>query len=379
MMFEDSVMVSDVYGSSMDTNLKYGNHGPKHDPLSLLPILGYLTSRIGLIATASTSFYPPFMLARTMATLSHLSGGRTGWNIVTSSENLAAKNFGMDRLPEHDERYDRADEYCELVDALLTSWEPDAQVMDRDADTFVDGSKVHTVDFEGKYYRSRGPLNTLAPYGGRPIYCQAGSSPRGRRFAAEHADTVLVSVGGIEAMKTYRQDVRAAMVEAGRNPDSMKILFIVSPTLADTVEEARAAQLRSRRPAEAMLGNLSATTEIDFSKFDLDAPLDAQLTTNGHRSRLERFLRDGKGRTLREVAESASPACLELVGTPDSVASQLDEAMQEVGGDGFLMTAAWTRRQVAELTDGLVPELQRRGLTRTEYTGETLRENLFAF
>jgi FMN-dependent oxidoreductase (nitrilotriacetate monooxygenase family) len=379
MMFEDSLMVSDVYGGSMDTNLKYGNHGPKHDPLSLLPILGKLTDHIGLIATASTSFYPPFMLARTMATLSHLSGGRTGWNIVTSSEDLAAQNFGIEGLPDHDERYDRADEYVEVINALLSSWEPDAQVMDRASDTFVDGSKVHTVDFVGKYYRSRGPLNTLAPFGGRPVYCQAGSSPRGRRFAAKHADTVLVSVNGIEAMKKYRQEVRSAMVAAGRDPDAMKILFIVAPTIADTLEEAQAAVIRSRRPAEAMLCGLAALTEIDFSQFDLDAPLGEQLTTNGHRSSLERFVEEGSGRTLREVAVSSSPGCLELVGTPDSIAAEMDEAMQEVGGDGFLMTAAWTRRQVAELTDGLVPELQRRGLTRTEYSGETLRENLFAF
>jgi FMN-dependent oxidoreductase (nitrilotriacetate monooxygenase family) len=380
MMFEDSLMVSDVYGGSMDTNLKYGSHGPKHDPMSLLPAIAKATRNIGLIATASTSFYPPFMLARTMATLSHLSGGRTGWNIVTSSEDLAAQNFGIEGLPDHDERYDRADEYVALIEALLSSWEPDAQVMDRASDTFVDGQKVHTVDFVGKYYRSRGPLNTLAPYGGRPVYCQAGASPRGRQFAAEHAETVLGVAGGVEEMKKFRDDIRSRMVTAGRDPDSMKMLFIVAPTIADSIEEAKAAKLRTRRPAEATLCTFAALTEIDFSQYDLDAPIDQQLTTNGHRAGLERLLHEGlSGRSLREIAEEHSTACLDLVGTPDSIAAEMDEAMQEVGGDGFLLMGAWNRRQIAELTDGLVPELQRRGLTRTEYSGETLRENLFEF
>jgi alkanesulfonate monooxygenase SsuD/methylene tetrahydromethanopterin reductase-like flavin-dependent oxidoreductase (luciferase family) len=149
----------------------------------------YMMFEDSLIATASTSFYPPYMLARTLATLSHLSGGRTGWNIVTSSEDRAAQNFGGTNLPAHDQRYDRADEFCEVVNALLSSWEPDAAVYDRATGTVADGDKVHPIDFEGKYFRSRGPLNTLPPVDGRPVYCQAGSSPRGRRFGAEHADT----------------------------------------------------------------------------------------------------------------------------------------------------------------------------------------------
>jgi alkanesulfonate monooxygenase SsuD/methylene tetrahydromethanopterin reductase-like flavin-dependent oxidoreductase (luciferase family) len=239
---------------------------------------------------------------------------------------------------------------------------------------------VHTVDFEGKYFRSRGPLNTLAPLGGRPVYCQAGSSPRGRKFAAEHADTVLASVSGIEEMKKYRNDVRRYMSDIGRDPDSLKMLFIVLPTIAPTMEEAVALKARSVPPVESLLCTLAALTEIDFSLYDLDAPLDEEMRTNGHQGYLERFIGHGAGgRTLREVAETFSISSLELVGTPDSIAGQLDEAMQEVGGDGFLFTGVGNRRYLAELTEGLVPELQRRGLTRTEYTHQTLRENLFAF
>jgi long-chain alkane monooxygenase len=380
MMFEDSLMVSDFYGKSMNTNLKYGSHGPKHDPMALVPIIAKQTKNIGLVTTASTSFYPPFMLARTLSTLSHLSEGRTGWNIVTSSENRAAQNFGVENLPQHDERYDRADEYCDLVNQLLESWEPDALVLDRETNTYVDGNKVHTIDFEGKYFRSRGPLNAMAPYGGRPIFCQAGSSTRGRKFAADNADTVLVSLNGIPEMKQYREDVHAHLREAGRDPESLKMLFIISPFIADSYEEAELLKQRSRPPVELTLCTLAALTEIDFTTYDLDAPLDQEMTTNGHQGYLDRFLKSSPvGTTLREVVENFSVSSLDLAGTPDSIAAQMDEVMQEVGGDGFLMTGLSNRRQIADLTEGLVPELQRRGLTRTEYTGDTLRENLFAY
>ncbi|MBM9467794.1 NtaA/DmoA family FMN-dependent monooxygenase [Nakamurella leprariae] len=380
MMFEDSAMVSDVYGGSMNTNLKYGSHGPKHDPMAVIPVIAKLTKHIGLIGTASTTFYPPFMLARTMATLSHLSGGRTGWNIVTSSEDKAAQNFGIDQLPPHDERYDRADEYVELMNRLLESWEPDAVVLDRETNTYVDGDKVHTIDFEGKYYKSRGPLNSLPPVGGRPVYCQAGSSPRGRRFAAQNADTTLVSLNGIEDMKQYRVDVHQHMRDAGRDPSSLKMMFIVAPVIADTVEEAHARAARSRPDVEEMLCTLSVLTEIDFAKYDLDAPLDMEMRTNGHAGYLNQFKQwASEGQTLRQVAESFSVSSMQLVGTPDSIAAQMDEAMQEIGGDGFLITGLGNRKNIIEVTEGLVPELQRRGLTRTEYTHDTLRENLMAF
>jgi FMN-dependent oxidoreductase (nitrilotriacetate monooxygenase family) len=377
MMFEDSLMVSDAYGKSMATDLKYGLYAPKHDPIPLIPVIAKRTKHIGLISTASTSFYPPFMLARTMATLSHLTDGRAGWNIVTSCEDRAAQNFGMPQLPVHDDRYDRADEYVDLVEQLWSSWEPDAVVRDRETNTYVDHTKVHTVDFEGKHFKSRGPLNTMPPKAGRPVYCQAGGSPRGRKFAAEHADTILVVAKGIEAMKAYRADVHRLMVEAGRDPSSAKMMFVINPVLADSLEEARAKQARNRAPIDAVLGSMAAVTEIDFTEYDLDAPLDEQIATNGQQSYLRSFL--GSGNTLREVAEHWDISALDLVGTPDSVASQMDEAMQEVGGDGYLIIGFGQRREFLEVTEGLCAELQRRGLVRTEYSSTDLRGNLFDF
>jgi FMN-dependent oxidoreductase (nitrilotriacetate monooxygenase family) len=289
----------------------------------------------------------------------------------------------MDKLYEHDNRYERADEYVDLVTKLWESWAPDAVVRDRDTKTYADYRKVNPIDFEGKYFKSRGPLNTLPPLQGRPAFCQAGGSPRGREFAATHADTLLASAFGVTKMKEYRDDIRRRAVAAGRNPDDCKVLFIVSPTLGETMDEAREKAERGKRMAdqmiEAALGHLSALTENDFSKFDLDSPV-PQVTTNGHRSTLMDFLSLGNdGKTLREVAASWTISSLDLVGTPDSVAEEMGEAMEAVGGDGFLITGKPNRRYISEIADGLAPALKRRGLIRSEYEHQYLRDTLKEF
>ena len=383
MMIEDSSMVPDAYGGSTETELKHSLYAPKHDPVPLVPLLAQATERIGIVATMSTSFYPPFLLARSMSTLDHLTHGRVGWNIVTSSEHRAAQNYGMDQLWEHDLRYERADEFVELVEALWGSWEPDALVMDRDTGRYVDHRKVHTVDFKGKYFSSRGPLNTLPSPQGRPVYCQAGGSPRGREFAARHADTIITSAVGIDAMVEYRDDIRMRMEKYGRDPDSCKVLFIVSPILGDTEDDALRQVDRLREAsdwnAEAALAHLSALTENDFSQLDLDSPV-PQLTTNGHRSTLSDFLRQsGDGRTLREAAANWNISAVDLVGTPDTVAERMGDAMAEVGGDGYLIFGGLSRQYIGQITEGLVPALQRRGLVRTEYRHKLFRENLLEF
>jgi FMN-dependent oxidoreductase (nitrilotriacetate monooxygenase family) len=385
MMLEDSSMVSDGYEGSSRVDLKYGLYAPKHDPMALIPLMASATKHLGFVATGSTSFYPPYLLARRMSTLDHLTGGRVGWNIVTSSEDRAAQNYGMDKLFEHDHRYERADEYVELMCKLWDSWAPDAVVRDYDTATFTDYTKVNPINFEGKFFSSRGPLNTLPPLqGGRPVFCQAGGSPRGREFAAAHADTLLASAFGVAKMKSYRDDIRSRMQAQGRNPDDCKVMFIVSPILGETMQEAQekaeAINAATADRVEAALGHLSALTENDFSTYDLDAPVPV-VTTNGHRSTLADFLSlsEGNTRTLREVAASWTIDSLALVGTPDHVAGLMGEAMQEVGGDGFLITGRPNRRYVAEITDGLCPALRRRGLIRSEYEHNHLRDNLLAY
>jgi alkanesulfonate monooxygenase SsuD/methylene tetrahydromethanopterin reductase-like flavin-dependent oxidoreductase (luciferase family) len=244
---------------------------------------------------------------------------------------------------------------------------------------------VHTIDYEGRYYRSRGPLNSGPCPQCQPVIAQAGGSDRGRRFAAQHADTIVAHVKGVEQMKAYREDVRARLTACGRDPDSCKILFLISPLLAETTDEAQAKAAQraaiSENNVDKRLAQLGWITNIDFSTFDLDAPV-AELTTNGHQQSLAQFLRKAGKRTLREaiVSYSSGGGSVDLVGSPDAVAAQMGEVMEEVGGDGFLFSMPnVTRRTTAEIADGLVPQSQRRGLTRKAYSHPHLRDNLLEF
>lgn len=386
-ILEDTCMVADAYGGTMEGSLKNAIFAPKHDPVPLATLLASQTSRLGIVATMSTSFYPPWLLARMCSTIDHIARGRFGWNIVSSAEDRAAQNFGMDGLPEHDERYDMADEYFELVCQLWDSWEDDAVVLDRETGTYADHTKVHVIDFVGKYYRSRGPLNTVRSPQGRPVFVQAGASPRGREFASRSADSIIAVATGVEGMKAYRDDIRARMEAHGRNPDDCKVLFVVSPILGATEAEAQAEAERivsHPRYVEQVLVGISSNTEIDFSQYPLDEPL-PEVSTNGERGSLNKFL-EGKGgdkqKTLRELTIERLARCVELIGTPEQVADQMGEVMEAVGGDGFLISrpgSGLTRKYISEVTDGLVPALQRRGLVRTTYSHGTFRDNLRAF
>jgi FMN-dependent oxidoreductase (nitrilotriacetate monooxygenase family) len=384
-MFEDTLMISDSYGGSTEAYLKHALMGPKGDPMPMAALVGASTSRMGVVATMSTLGYPPFLLARLCSTLDNICKGRFGWNIVTSGENRAAQNFGLDDLPPRQQRYDMADEYVQLCKQLWESWDPDAVVLDRETNTYADYTKVRPINFVGKYYKCRGPLNCAPSPQGRPAFVQAGGSPRGRQFAAETADSIIASASGIAAMKEYRDDVRARAVKAGRNPDDIKVLFTVSPVVSETLQAARDrmdAWMNSPDYFERTLAGISSITDIDFSQFDLDAEL-PRLTTNGEQGSLDAFAQWGKGKTLRQLALDRATRGLEgVVGTPEQVADRLAEVMEEVGGDGFLISAGqWkiSRRYIVEICEGLVPALQRRGLVRTEYTKATLRETLREF
>ncbi|MGP4046669.1 NtaA/DmoA family FMN-dependent monooxygenase [Streptomyces sp. 2A115] len=388
MMIEDTVMVADAYGGTMEGALKNSIFAPKHDPVPLAVKVAANTAHLGVVATMSTSFYPPYLLARACSTVDSIAEGRFGWNIVSSAEDRAAQNFGLEGLPEHDERYNVAEEYFDVVNQLWDSWDADAVVMDRETNTFADYRKVRTIDFEGKYFKSRGPLNTVPSPQHRPAFLQAGASPRGRAFAAGAADAIVAVGTGTAGMKEYRDDIRARAEAAGRDPDHIKLLFCVSPTIAATEAEARAEVERltsSDAYVEKTLVSISANTEIDFKQFDLDKPLPEGLTTNGERGSLEHFMRgDGTPgpKTLRQLAIDWAKTGVEFVGTAEQVAQQMGEAMEEIGGDGFLiMKPGWdlNRKYIHSITDGLVPALQRLGLTRTEYTKSTLRETLREF
>jgi FMN-dependent oxidoreductase (nitrilotriacetate monooxygenase family) len=385
-MLEDTLMISEAYGDSTEAYLKYAIMGPKGDPSPMAALIAASTSKLGVVATMSTLAYPPFMLARLCATLDNIAQGRFGWNIVTSGENLAARNFGLDELPPRQSRYDMADEYVELVKQLWASWDQDAVILDRENDTYADYRKVRPINFEGTYYKCRGPLNCVPPVQGRPAFVQAGGSPRGRQFAAQTADSIIAPSSGVAGIKAYRDDVRARAVAVGRDPDEIKVLFVIAPVLGETDAEAQAKFERiTAGPSyiPKVLASISSITDIDFSKFDLDEEL-PKLTTNGEQGSLDAFAQWGSGKTLRQICmEQVSRGIDGLIGTPDRVADRLGEIMDEVGGDGFLITRPFTttisRQYILEICEGLIPAMQRRGLARTEYTKSTLRETLREF
>jgi FMN-dependent oxidoreductase (nitrilotriacetate monooxygenase family) len=383
MMLEDSSVVPDIYGSSLEHSLRTGI--VRHDPMPLVPLLGAVTSRLGIIATASTSFYPPFLAARLFRTLDHLTGGRVGINLVTSSPHAAAQNYGYEKLFEHDLRYEMADDWMQAVDSLWAGWDPDAVVADEETGVFADHTKVRYSNYEGKHFRTRGPINAVPSPQQRPVVCQAGGSPAGRDLAAKHADTVIAAVNGVEEMKSYRDDISERMISFGRKPSDAKVLFLVDPILGDTDDEAeeKRTRLRARQAAdmEYNLAGMSYTSGFDFSKFDLDEPFpDLTSVSNGHQSSVADFTRAGQGKTLREVASHRHlQESIELVGSPDTVALKMGEAMDYVGGDGFLVASIVTRRNITDVADGLAPALRRRGLTRSSYSYELFRDNLLEF
>lgn len=384
MMLEDSLMVSDIYAGTAELELKHAMYAPKLDPVPVVSMLAYATEQIGIVATASTTFYPPYLLARTFSTLDHVTKGRVGWNIVTSSEDRAAQNFGMDKLPLHDKRYEIAEEFVEVVDALWSSWDADAIVADPVTGYYADHTKVHPIHHKGEHFSVRGPLNTPRSPQGKPVICQAGASPRGRDFAAKNADLLLCIPNGLEGMKEYRDDIRARAEKFGRDPDDIKVFFVVSPVIGRTMEEALAKRdefmANKQKNFEAQMVHFAAIMEIDFSVLDPDKPIPDDVTTNGHQGTFEGWKEAFGGRTIKDAASEMRVASMELVGTPDHIADEMDKAMEYVGGDGFLFLAQPTSRQyIREITEGLCPALRRRGLIRENFAHKTFRENLSSF
>jgi FMN-dependent oxidoreductase (nitrilotriacetate monooxygenase family) len=379
-IIEDSSHVPRTFGNSHDVYLKYAVATPKMDPAVLVPYMAQATKYLGIVPTLSTAEYPPYLLARLVNTLDHVTDGRVGWNMVTGTSDHTAQNYGHDRQFPHDERYDRADEFAEIVTRLWESWDPDAVVLDRKTPLYADGQKVHQIDYEGKYFRCRGPLNAPRSPQVRPVLCQAGGSPRGQAFASRWADTIIAFGDSIPQMKSFRNNVRARAAAEGRDPDAVKVLFLAYPVVDGSMEAARERRQQENEAKlahlEMQIAQMSMTGDIDLSRYDLDEPL-PELTSNGHQSEVSKYT----GRTLRSLAmEYAVKSTIDYTGTPDHVAGLMAEVMQEVGGDGFLLfNSDFTRRYLMEICDGLVPALQRRGLTRTSYPHQKFRDNLLAF
>jgi FMN-dependent oxidoreductase (nitrilotriacetate monooxygenase family) len=385
LLLEDSSFIGEAYGNSRDFCLKWGVMVPRQDPAIVATALACATKRLGIVPTMAPFSHHPYLLARMLSSLDQISGGRAGWNMVTGSSDLAAQNYGSPALPAHDKRYEMAHEYTEAVAGLWDSWKPGAIIADRKNQRLIDSSKVTTVNYVGKYYKTRGPLNSGPSPQGRPVIAQAGASKPGRDFAAKYAD-IVIATGGADEWKVYRDDIRSRAIGHGRNPDNIKVMFCVQVILGETNDDA---QLRfKRRMARddqqigqrlAFLGNVF---NIDFAAVPHDVPIrELGLTTNGHQASLEGIVRDAGHKTLREWMSDAAPGYYyDLIGTPDRVAGVMKEMMQQSGGDGFLFFLNdVSRRTVAEITDGLVPALQERGLVRDTYSHQHFRDNLLEF
>jgi FMN-dependent oxidoreductase (nitrilotriacetate monooxygenase family) len=351
------------------------------DPLTLLPALAMATEHLGLIATASTTFEPPYLIARRFASLDHISGGRAGWNLVTTSNPDAALNFGLTEQMEHGERYRRAREFFDVVTGLWDSWADDAFIRDVENGVYFDPERLHVLDHQGEFFSVRGPLNIARPIQGWPVIVQAGASEAGRQIAAETAEVIFASGGNFGDARAFYADVKGRMRQLGRSPDHLKILPGALVVVGETAAEARAkrALLDSLVHPDSGLASLSIALGHDASGFDLDGPLPEIPESNASKSGRERIIERSRREnlTVRKLAQIAgSYGGLALVGTPAMIADQMEEWLYTDACDGFNIMFPYVPGGLDDFVDQVVPELQRRGLFRREYEGKTLRENL---
>lgn len=361
--------------------LKRSHTVTSFEPFTLLSALSQATERLGLVATGSTTFDAPYHIARRFASLDHISGGRAGWNIVTTSNPDAALNFGLDDHMEHGERYRRAREFYDVVTGLWDSWADDAFVRDVENGIYLDPAKMHVLGHKGPYLSVRGPLNIARPIQGWPVIVQAGASDAGRQLAAETAEAVFTAQSGLAAGREFYADVKGRMQKAGRNPEHMKILPACFVVVGDTVDGARAkrAKLDSLVNYANAIASLSIALGHDASKFDPDGPLPEIPESNASKSGRERAiaLARRENLTVRQLAQRLGGyAGLAMVGTPQTIADEMEEWLETNGSDGFTVMFPYLPGGLDDFIDRVVPELQRRGLFRREYEGRTLRENL---
>jgi alkanesulfonate monooxygenase len=351
------------------------------DPLTLLPALSMVTKHLGLIATASTTFETPYLIARRFASLDHISRGRAGWNLVTTSNPDAALNFGMTNQMEHGERYRRAREFFDVVTGLWDSWADDAFIRDADSGDYFDPAKLHTLNHKGEFFDVRGPLNIARPVQGWPLIVQAGASDAGRQLAAETAEMVFTSTGTIEDAQSIYADIKGRMSKLGRDPNSMKIMPAALVVVADSVEEAqeRRAHLDSLVNSDSAIAALSIALGHDASKFDPDAPLPDVPESNQSKSGRERAVNLGRREnlTVRQLAQRLGGyAGHAIMGTAQTIADEMEVWLEGEACDGFTVMFPYLPMGLEDFVNKVVPELQRRGILRREYEGKTLRENL---
>jgi FMN-dependent oxidoreductase (nitrilotriacetate monooxygenase family) len=354
------------------------------EPLTLFAALATQTTHLGFIATNTTTYEEPYTVARKFASLDLISGGRAGWNVVTTATGEAAQNFNLEQQISHADRYDRAREHVAVVRKLWDSFEDDAFIRDKDSGTFYDPEKLHDADHVGTHFRVKGALNVSRSPQGHPVVVQAGQSEAGRDLAAESAEVIFTAHQRLDTAQEFYRDIKARAAAKGRNPDHVLIMPGVAPFVGETEDEARAkyAQLTDlivEADGLALLNGLAGGT-LDLKGFDLDGPLPPSPETEGMKSRqaLIRQIADDDGFSIRQLYQHIATARghLTLIGTPVQIVDTLQEWFENEGADGFNILPPWLPGGLEDFIALVTPELQRRGLFRTAYEGRTLRENL---
>ncbi len=377
--FADLFGLYDLHGGSFDAYVRRGGQISFLDPTVVLPVMAAATRHLGLGATLSTSFHSAYHLARWLGSLDVMSKGRVAWNVVTSATDLEAQNAGLDELPPKDERYDRADEVLEACFALWNSWDADAFVLDKQAGVLADPAKVHYANYVGRWVKSRGPLSIPRSPQGRPVIMQAGSSDRGREFAARWAEAVFTIQRGEDEMRAFYQDLKGRLAAHGRAPHECAILPAVTMVLGETesIARERADYLNSLIDPELSLAATSSSVGADLTRLTPGTTLEQLQGNQGMQGTMDLLdqVMQAEGIGFKQAAVKRAEG-RELVGTPVMVADRLQELFEAGVCDGFVVTPTTFPGMFEQFCRGVVPELQRRGLFRTEYAGRTLRENL---
>jgi FMN-dependent oxidoreductase (nitrilotriacetate monooxygenase family) len=384
--FDDRLAMPDRYGDDFAESVRHGIRVVKMDLIPLLTAMGLATRHLGLGGTYSTTYYEPFHVARTFATLDHMIGGRAAWNIVTSLNDSEAANFGGEAHPEHDVRYERADEFVEVVLGHWDAWEDDAIAVDREHGVFADPAKVHRLDHRGKWFRSRGPFTVPRSPQGRPILIQAGQSGRGRRFAARWGELLFVIFPNLGFAKQGYREIKDEVARVGRDPELVRIAPAVYCIAGETrgMAEDKAAYIdKLAHPLDSLV-LLSEVLNYDFAQKGLDEPFtDAELAgLSGLQATRDRVVRlSGKPNpTTRDFIQYSGRGTIrelpQFIGTPVEIADELEEWFAGRACDGFVLAATHMPGAYEDFARLVVPELQRRGLFHREYSGRTLRENL---
>ncbi|WP_020573943.1 LLM class flavin-dependent oxidoreductase [Actinopolymorpha alba] len=379
----DAVFLAD--GPALRQDIRHRVHSA-FEPITLLTAVAVATERIGLISTASTSYYEPYNLARLFSSLDHISGGRAGWNIVTTAGLAAAQNFGLDAIPAHQSRYQRAREFVDVVLKLWDSWEDDAIVNDTAAGIYADDSRIHEVGHVGPEFQVKGPLNAPRSPQGHPVLVQAGSSEDGRGFAATYAEAIFTAHQTLASAQEFYADIKQRVATLGRDPAHVKVLPGLSPFIGSTEEGARALEREFNELTVPAYGlrQLKGLTGVDLSAHPLDGPVPADAfgdveSVEGAQSRFVLVLDiiDREKPTIRQLLHRLAGGRGHWVfaGTPEQVADHIERWFTQGAADGFNIMPPYLPGGLADFTEQVVPLLQRRGLFRTEYAGTTLRDH----